>query len=816
MKSFKGKFLFSNKRYKKFESDIEKKNFIQKYQIMKNRNGSKVSSKKCFICFLIIILIFILSSVFLYKLLFHRPLFYNRFKNYYIPNTYRIAFVFGTRPEAIKLFPLIKELKTNKNFVCIVINTGQHKEIMKEILTALNMDDYIDFNLNIMKNNQSLSLLTSKIIIELKDIFNNINPNAVIVQGDTTTAFSAALSAFYQKIPIFHVEAGLRTHNLYYPFPEEFNRITIDDISTLYFAPTNWTASNLLKENKNPNHIFVTGNTIIDSLYLTINNTSPSHKMSKLIEKAQSLCLPENKCKIILLTCHRRENYYKPIYNILIAVQKLLEDFKDIVFIFPFHLNPNVRQSIKNAIPKEIYDDIIKGNEIKNEKYLYLKRLLIIPPQNYIDLIHLESMSYFIMSDSGGLQEEAIGLGKPILILRENTERPEAVNSGSAFLTGISIDKIYLHASTLLKNNDFYKNISKPRDIFGKGDSRIIISKIIQNYFKNNLSDSDISNNLYQKDILSKYDNFITNNYNEQINEYYDIVIILTVWKRNNTERQLIQVKNQSILKNKKTNLIIFQNANHVNIDDIVNRWKQPGIFSDNVDITFIHSPLETGYFGRFLVPLTSSVKEDTYFIICDDDIIWGNRYFENMIRVVNEGSLAVRTGRIIFQNFQELNIAFTVPGYHGQICFNEDLEQDFGGQVWAGRISWLRKAWKHIPSSIENSEDFWISAVLKTYYNITTKVPKCPCPEGNPVVPDMCAATDKTAAKHEEAIFGNSTAAHKKRKNFIIEITKKFNYTLLVYIKPKYVYSIHKKFIVGKNHFNLTDPLWKDTLLWQ
>ena len=192
---------------------------------------------------------------------------------------------------------------------------------MKEILTALNMDDYIDFNLNIMKNNQSLSLLTSKIILELKDIFNNINPNAVIVQGDTTTAFSAALSAFYQKIPIFHVEAGLRTHNLYYPFPEEFNRITIDDISTLYFAPTNWTASNLLKENKNPNHIFVTGNTIIDSLYLTINNTSPSHKMSKLIEKAQSLCMPENKCKIILLTCHRRENYYKPIYNILIAVQ---------------------------------------------------------------------------------------------------------------------------------------------------------------------------------------------------------------------------------------------------------------------------------------------------------------------------------------------------------------------------------------------------------------------------------------------------------------------------------------------------------------
>ena len=794
----------------------------KKYNIIKNNNfyKSNSNSTKKFINVLSkkYLIILILSSILVYesseinKLLFKTA----KSNKYFIPNVFRLAFVFGTRPEAIKLFPLIKELKNNKNFICIIINTGQHKEMIQQILNSLNIDDYIDYNLNLMKKNQSLSELTSKSISEIGKLFNIIAPNAVIVQGDTTTAFSAAVSAFYLKIPIFHVEAGLRTHNLFYPFPEEFNRITIDDISTLYFAPTEWAASNLLKEYKNSSNIFVTGNTVVDSLQLTLNKTSPSKKINDLIKMTKFLCLPNNQCKIILLTCHRRENYYKPIYNILIAVQKLLEDFKDIVFIFPFHLNPNVRQSIKNAIPKEIYDDIIKGNEIKNEKYLYLKRLLIIPPQNYIDLIHLESLSYFIMSDSGGLQEEAIGLGKPILILRENTERPEAVNSGSAFLTGISIDKIYLHASTLLKDNDFYKNISKPKDIFGKGDSRIIISKIIQNYFKNNLSDSDITNNLDNNDILSKYDNSITNNYNQRINEYYDIVIILTVWKRNNIERQLIQVKNQSILKNKKTNLIIFQNANHVNIDDIVNKWKQPGIFSDNVDITFIHSPLETGYFGRFLVPLTSSVKEDTYFIICDDDIIWGNRYFENMIRVVNEGSLAVRTGRIIFQNFQELNIAFTVPGYHGQICFNEDLEHDFGGQVWAGRISWLRKAWKHIPSSIENSEDFWISAVLKTYYNITTKVPKCPCPEGNPVVPDMCAATDKTAAKHEEAIFGNSTAAHKKRKNFIIEITKKFNYTLLVYIKPNYVYSIHKKFIVGKNHFNLTDPLWKDTLLWQ
>ena len=196
---------------------------------------------------------------------FQKFIFKNDINKYFIPNTYRIAFVFGTRPEALKLFPLIKELKKNKKFVCIIINTGQHKEMLKQILDSLNFYS-IDFNLNIMRNNQSLSQLTSRTISEIETIYNLIKPNAVIVQGDTTTGFSAAVSAYYQKIPIFHVEAGLRTHNLKYPFPEEFNRLTIDDITNLYFCPTDWAASNLLKENKESNNIYVTGNTIVDTL----------------------------------------------------------------------------------------------------------------------------------------------------------------------------------------------------------------------------------------------------------------------------------------------------------------------------------------------------------------------------------------------------------------------------------------------------------------------------------------------------------------------------------------------------------------------
>ena len=368
--------------------------------------------------------------------------------------------------------------------------------MIQSILESFNMENSIDFNLNLMKKNQSLAKLTSLAISKLEELYILINPNAVIVQGDTTTGFAAAVSAFYQKIPVFHVEAGLRTNNLNFPFPEEFNRISIDDVSTLYFAPTVWAASNLLKENKNSNNIFITGNTVVDVLQFTLNNTSPSEKIKKLKDKLKSLCITENSCKIILLTCHRRENYFKPIHNILNAIQRLLKDFNDIVIVFPFHLNPNIRQSIKNAIPEIVYNDIVNGKKIKNDNYLYLNRFIMIPPINYIDLIHLESVSYFIMTDSGGIQEEGVSIGKPVLILRENTERPEAVKSGSAMLIGTSFNKIYYFASSLLKNKELYNKMAKPQYIYGKGNSRIIITQIIQNYFQNKLQSSNILDKL--------------------------------------------------------------------------------------------------------------------------------------------------------------------------------------------------------------------------------------------------------------------------------------------------------------------------------
>ena len=773
--------------------------------------------------FMKLVIILVLSFSFLiiiyYQDFHEKKYIYNNLLSHRPLNTHFIVIVFGTRPEAVKLIPIIKELKSNKKFFCFAINTGQHKKLINQILESLNMTGYIDIELNIMKNNQTLSELTSRTILELNKIFSLTHPDVVIVQGDTTTSFAAALTAFYQKIPVFHVEAGLRTHSLYSPFPEEFNRIAIDDISELFFASTEIAANNLLRENKNPHQIFVTGNPVVDTLKLTINKTSPSDYIQWLLKESNQRCKYQSKCKIILLTCHRRENFFKPISNILKAVQRLLENINDIVIILPFHLNPNVRESIKIGLPNVVYNDIINNKLINNSNYNHLNRLLLIKPLNYIDLIHLQSLSFFIMTDSGGIQEEGVSIGKPILILRENTERPEAIISGSAILVGTDPENIYNFASLLLKNESLYNQMSQPHSIYGSGNSSKIIVNLIESYFNNKLDDlyynfSSLLNKFNYSQIISKFDYSISNSVNSL---QFDLVIVLTIWKRNNLDRQLMQIKRQSILKNKKTNIIIFQNSNHIYVDDIISKWEKSDLFKDLVKITFIKSPIETGYFGRFLSPLTSFVTSNSYFIICDDDIIWGDRYFENMLRVVDEGFLATRNGRLLNNNYEEfLPVIFYRKEL--QICFNEDIEYDFGGHIWAGRISWLRKAWTHIPISIENSEDFWISAVLKSFYNISTRSPKCPCPDEGIINPDLCAASDVSAMDHENGIIGKLSVNHSIRQKLMKENSIHFNYKPLILSDPTISNKVKNQFKFGnKTHpiFNLSDNLWKDVLFW-
>ena len=333
------------------------------------------------------------------------------------------------------------------------------------------------------------------------------------------------------------------------------------------------------------------------------------------------------------------------------------------------------------------------------------------------------------MTDSGGIQEESISIGKPVLILREN--------------------------------NSF-----------------------------------------------TKYES----------NDQFDLVIVLTVWRRNNINSQLMQIKRQSILKNIKTNIIVFQNFYHINIDNIIEEWKKPGTFCDQVTITFIKSPIETGYFGRFISPLISPVTNNAYFIICDDDVIWGDKYFENMIRVVNEGFLATKNGRLITKEYNSIAANNKVFDSQNQVCFNEDIEYDFGGHIWAGRIEWLRNAWKHIPLTLDNCEDFWLSATLKTYYNISTKSPKCPCPKDKPVRPDLCAASDKSAGIHINHTIGQKTVEHSIRSKIIKAISIQLKYKPLLFSDSEILSKINDKLIFGNlTHplFDLSDNLWENVFFW-
>ena len=808
-------------------SPIIDKNFqllkliLERKRKIKRTKKNSITKKK-----ILILLGLFFLNIGLYKDLFINIYKYKRLLFLRPSNRFCIIIIIGTRTDVLKMIPIIKELKNNNKFFCITVNIGSHQKMTKQILKSLNMNKYIDIELNVMRKNQILSKLTSKITLELDKIYSSFNPDSVIVQGDTTTSFTTALSAFYKKIPIFHIESGFKTKDLYSSFSEEFNRIAIHNISTLLFTPNKISAINLLKEDKNKNKIFVTGSTIVETLTLILNKTYPSKYINDLIKNAKSFYKNNIECKIILLACHRGESYFYPIINIIKAIQKLLKDFENIVIIFPILLAPNDIQSIKNEITEAIYNDLINKKEIKDPLYSYFNRLFLIKPLNYIDFIHLLSESYFIITDSNETQEESLSIGKPVLFLGENTERNEGVKLTSTILTGIHFANIYNYSSLLLNNETLYNEISKiDNNVYGSRNPSNIIINIIERYFENRLSDSNYSykfNDLNYSEILFKYDNLLSKSNNEV---QYDIVIVLTVWKRNNLERQLMQVKRQSIIDpkaNKKINIIIFQNSNHVNITDIIKKWNMPNIFSDNVKITYINPHFETGYFGRFLSPFTSPVTPNAIFIICDDDVIWGDRYFENMIRVVEEGFFATRTGRLIDQRYNEI-----LPNSHlfwrlnAHACFDEDIEYDFGGHMWAGKISWLRKAWTHIPVAIENCEDFWISTTLKTFYNISTKIPKCPCPEEGKVInPDFCAASDKTAGHHINSIIGKRQTKDPTLRTKIMQWTyEKYNYTPLLALDPNTIGKIKSKFKYGNETnplFNLSDHLWDDILFWQ
>ena len=370
----------------------------------------------------------------------------------------KVMLVFGTRPEAIKMAPLVKEFqKQPKRVETVVCVTGQHREMLDQVLKIFDIKP--DYDLNIMKQGQDLYDVTARVLTGMRDVLKEVKPDVVLVHGDTTTSTAAALAAFYQQIPVGHVEAGLRTHNIYSPWPEEMNRLLTGRLATYHFSPTPLSRNNLIKESVDDRNIIITGNTVIDALYWVVdkikNNKELDNELEDILSKAgYDVNRLNNGKKLVLITGHRRENFGDGFINMCTAIKDLTVKYPDLDFVYPMHLNPNVRKPIH-----EVFGENLSG----------LKNMFFIEPLEYLSFVYLMEKSSIVLTDSGGIQEEAPGLGKPVLVMRDTTERPEALEAGTVKLVGTDCDKIVNEVSALLDDRVYYNQMSKAVNPYGDG-----------------------------------------------------------------------------------------------------------------------------------------------------------------------------------------------------------------------------------------------------------------------------------------------------------------------------------------------------------
>ena len=368
----------------------------------------------------------------------------------------KVMLVFGTRPEAIKMCPLVKEFqKHTDEFETIVCVTGQHREMLDQVLKIFEVTPDID--LNIMKQGQDLTDVTVRILNGMRDVFKECRPDVVLVHGDTTTSTAAALAAFYAQIPVGHVEAGLRTHNIYSPWPEEMNRQVTGRIAAYNFAPTVLSEKNLIEE-KAVGQIFVTGNTVIDALHIVVDKLKNNGVLAKeqdaiLLKAGYDISRLDGGKKLVLITGHRRENFGDGFIRMVTAMKDLSEKYPEVDFVYPMHLNPNVRKPIHEVF----------GEDLTRPNFFFIE------PLQYLEFVHLMSKATIVLTDSGGIQEEAPGLGKPVLVMRDTTERPEALEAGTVKLVGTDYDKIVSEVSMLLENKEYYDTMSKAVNPYGDG-----------------------------------------------------------------------------------------------------------------------------------------------------------------------------------------------------------------------------------------------------------------------------------------------------------------------------------------------------------
>ena len=748
----------------------------------------------------------------------------------------KVMILLGTRPEAIKLAPVVLMLRARPDrFRCILVSTGQHRTMLEQTLAAFGLGrDAVDVSLDIMVPDQTLSGLTARAIMGMDETLQYVQPDMIIVQGDTTTAFVGALAAYYHKIPVGHVEAGLRTHNLYAPFPEEFNRRGIGVMAALHFAATGMAAANLVQEGKDPATIFVTGNTVVDALrHYSSTEAAKSAESSayvSAIKDAQAHRCPSvradgvDRCRLILLTAHRRENHGQPLRDIMSAVHQILEKHPDVMVAYPVHLNPHVREALRASVPDTVYDQLamtgtttfrehVSDPSDNEQREGEASRLILVPPLDYPDLVEVMRLSNVIMTDSGGIQEEGAVLGKPILILRNTTERPEGVHAGVATLVGTEPKRIMAELDRLLQHPDIERDmVGRTRELYGDGNAAQRIVELIEWHATKPRDESP-------PPPIAPYV------HTAAPGSTIDLVVVLTVWKRDTLEAYLNMLSKQSLFSTNpsvRAHIVVFQNGCHLNVTSILDRWRTNasvcwGEIASRVELTHVHSPVATGYYGRFLAPFSVTVQPGAYFVICDDDVVFGTRYLENMVRVADGGALAVRVGRFLGNMTDDHgyveHMGTTPRGWSQgvQVTHDVDIEYDFGGQIWVGRFEWLRLLWQHPPPVWITSEDFWISAVLRVFGDIPTKRPRCP-------VTDMeeCACSMQTALEHQPVEVGASSGGEfSLRENAMGEIARAYAYTPLgasAMEREAQAYTYHE---IGAGPFHVPAGSWAEKCLF-
>lgn len=621
---------------------------------------------------------------------------------------FRVISIIGTRPETIKMFPIIKLLRKNESVENFIVLTGQHKDMVTSLLNTF--DIKIDVDLNLMKNNQDLSEMTSRLILRLEQIVKIIKPDWILVQGDTTSAFIAGLVSFYFKVPVGHIEAGLRTFDRYNPFPEEMNRKLLSSLASLHFAPTSIAATHLKSEGINSDNIYITGNTVIDSIkWMAVQPPSENAlKLHRFIFNHNN----NNTSKLILITSHRRENLGQPLINICNAIKKISQFHPNIKFLFPMHLNPKVQNTVTLIL--------------KNIPNVYLCK-----PLDYSSFAYIMKFVYLVLTDSGGIQEESTAFSVPILILRSTTERPEGVNAGIAKLIGTDTLKIFNSVCELLSDEKKYLEMKKDKMPYGDGYAANKIVEILLNG-KNNNKYKKINNQLKKIKKLPELFESKSLQQLKMMESFFPdngdglkdsgITAVISAYRRPNTILRIVNaLLNQTVLPIEIW-ILFFASPHEKNytiiLDDFLKQKKT------SIPIRIIKGDVQVSYFGRFQMALLAKTK---FIAIFDDDVIpEGKNVFSNMLHTFNikngkyRGLYGCKGHAITMQISKTKKFADTYGN-----TFDHEPEKiilaDVVGGLWFMKREWIKFMFIEDPITTSTSEDMQISALLSKYANIPT-----------------------------------------------------------------------------------------------